>query len=50
MILTFKINGTHLWDSAFIKTEIVFGNNVPRRPLAARGFPTLNSDLLSFRI
>ena len=31
-----------LWDSAFIKTEIVFRNFVPRQLLATWGFPAEN--------
>ena len=41
MILTFEINRTLLWDSAFIKTKIVFRNFLPRRLLTTCGFPAL---------
>ena len=34
-------------DGAFIKTEILFINFVPRRLLVTWGFPTLNFGLLS---
>ena len=39
-----------LWDSAFIKTEIVFRNFVPRQLLATWGFPTLYFGLLTNEI
>ena len=35
---------------AFIKTEIVFRNFVPTRPLATLGFPTLYFNLLTNEI
>ena len=49
-ILTFKINRVLLWDSAFIKTEIVCRNFVPRWFLATWGFPFLYFDLLTNEI
>ena len=33
-VLTFKINRTLLWDSAFIKMKILFKNFVPKPLLA----------------
>ena len=46
-ILTFKINRALLWDSAFIKTEILFRNLVPTQPLVTWRFSTLYFGLLS---
>ena len=39
-----------LWDSSFIKTEIVFRNFVLRQLLATLGFPTLYFDLFTIEI
>ena len=46
-ILTFKVNRTLLWNSAFIKTEITF---IPRQLLATFGFPNFYFDLLTNEI
>ena len=46
-ILTFKINRALLWDSAFIKTEIVLRHFVPRWLLVTWGFPVLCFGLLT---
>ena len=40
-ILTFTINKTRLWDSAFIKMEIVCRNFATRQLLATWGFSAL---------
>ena len=50
MILTFKINMALLWDSAFIRTEDVFRNFVPRQFLATWDFPALYFGLLIYEI
>ena len=41
---------TLLWDSVFIKTEIVFRNFTPGQLLAKWGFPDLYFDLLTNKI
>ena len=44
-MLIFKVNKTLLWDSAFIKTKIVFRNFIPRQLVTTQGFPYLTNEI-----